>query len=110
LDETPRTSVKRFLLTPDNGFGVLVHVKILFELCPWEWIQLFNASNGCLVVSFFSSVLVQGGVHLSRTQDDSVNLVRFNDRFAMFWVRDNPLEVGITSKVFNVGACERVSQ
>jgi len=46
LSETPSTSVQGLFLAPNDGLGVGVFVEVIFELSPWEWIQLFNTGDG----------------------------------------------------------------
>lgn len=58
LGEAPSTSVERFLLGPDNGFGVRVHVEVLLQLLPREWVELLNAGESHVVNLVVGSVLM----------------------------------------------------
>lgn len=102
LDETPSTCIERFFLTPHNGLCVLVSVKVLLELLPREWVELFNASNRGVLDALIGAVLGQRGVDLTGTDYDTVDLIWLGDAFAVFWIRDNPLEVRLASEVLEV--------
>ena len=57
------------------------------------------------------AVLVEGGVDLARAEDDAVDLVRGKDgRVFVGGVGDDPLEVRLTSEVFDGGTRERVAE
>lgn len=101
LSETPCTGIKRFFLTPNNGFGIGVHVKVLFELLPWERVELFDTSEGSVLDVVVGAVFAQGGINLSCAKDNTLDVLRLVDRFAMFSIRDNPAELRVTSEFLN---------
>jgi hypothetical protein len=47
---------------------------------------------------------------LAGTENDAVNLLWISNRNAVFWVRDDPSEVGVTGELFNGGATEWMSK
>lgn len=49
LSETPGTGVERLFLSPNDGLSVGVCIKILLELLPWEWVELFNTSDSSVL-------------------------------------------------------------
>ena len=65
LGEGPGTGVKWLLLGPDDGLGVLVGVKVLLKLLPWEWSQLLNASDDGISDVVVGTVLQEGSVDLT---------------------------------------------
>lgn len=77
LREAPCTRVQWLLLTPNNSLGIRVHVEVLPELSPWEWVQLFDASNGRVleIIDIIGTMLVQRGVHLTAAKNDPINLL-----------------------------------
>jgi hypothetical protein len=101
LGKRPSTSVKRFLLTPDDGVGILVFVKVFFQLLPWERVELFDTSDGNVFDALLGTVFVKLGVDLSGTENDSVDLLWLLDGCTVRWVADDPLELRVTCKVFN---------
>lgn len=112
LREAPATRIQRLLLAPDDRFSIGVHVEVFLELCPRERIQLFNASNGGVlkVVDVARTMLVQGSVDLASAQNDPFDFLRRQDGIAMFWIRDDPLEVRVSSEVLNRGSCKWVTE
>lgn len=100
LCETPCTGVQRFLLSPDDGLGVRIHVEVLLQLLPREWVQLLDTGDRSVLVAIVGTMLVQCGVDLTRTEDHAVDLCRFVDGFPVFRVRNNPLELRFASEVF----------
>lgn len=110
LDEAPGTGVQGFFLTPHNGLGVLVGVQVLLQQCPWERIKLLDTGNGSVLDAFVGTMFVKRGIHLTRTQDDTVDLIGVVNGLAMFSLRNDPLEVRISDKVVNVGTGQRVTQ
>jgi len=48
------------------------------------------------------TMLVKGNICLTGTEDNSIDFFRFNDGLAVFRVRNDPLEMGVTSKFFNI--------
>jgi hypothetical protein len=109
LDETPRSSVQWLFLTPHDGFGVLVGVKIFLQVGPGKWVELFNARDGGVFDAFVGAVFVEGGVDLTCADDDTVDLVGLGDGFAVLGVGYNPFEIRLAREVFEAGTCERVS-
>jgi hypothetical protein len=104
LGERPCTGIKRLFLAPDNSLGVGVHIEVLLELLPWEWVQLLNTCNGSVEVFVVGPVLMQCDIYLARTEDDAVDLLSIRNGIAVLWVWDDPPEVGIASKLFDGGA------
>lgn len=101
LREGPSTSVQRLLLTPDDGLRVGVHIEVLLELLPWEGVQLLNAGDGGVLDLLAGTVLVESGVDLTCAEDDTLDLVWVVDGVAVFWVWDDPLELGILGELLN---------
>jgi len=109
LHETPRASIQRFLLTPNDVLGVWVGVEILFQLRPGERIELLNAGDGRILETVGLSVFDESGVDLSCAEDDAVNFIRFNDPLAVFLLGNDPLEIRLFGEVFDVGAGDWVA-
>jgi hypothetical protein len=101
LGEGPGTGIQGFFLAPDNCLGVGVHVQILFELLPWEGVQLFDTSECCVSDFIVGSVFVKCSVDLTRAEDDTLNALRLVNRLAVLYFRNDPTEVAFTSKFFN---------
>lgn len=101
LGKAPPTRIKRFLLAPDDILGIGVHVQVFFELGPGEGVQLLDAGDGDVFVFFGGTVFVQGDVDLAGAEDDTVDVFGLFDSFAVFGVRDDPLEVRVASEVFD---------
>lgn len=99
--KAPSTSVQRFLLSPDNCFGVRILVKILLKLLPWEWIQLFDSGNGSILVSIVGTVLVQSGVYLTRAEDDAINVGVVIDGLSVFRIWNDPLELRLARELID---------
>lgn len=101
-------------MTPDDGFCVGIRVEVLLELSPGEGVELLDTSNGSVGVVVLRTVLVQLSVHLSGTDDDTLDLVVRLDlnilTLVVRWVRDDPLEVRVSGKVLDVRARERVTE
>lgn len=93
LDETPSAGIERLLLTPHDGLRILVAVQVLLELLPGEGVELLNTRDGGVLEALVGAVLVQCSVHLAGTDDHAIDLVGFGNRFTVFWVWDDPLEV-----------------
>lgn len=110
LNERPSTGIKRLLLTPNNGLGVGVLVKILLQQLPWEWIELFNTGNGCTLDLIVGAVLVERSVDLSSTENNAVDRIWFIDGGAVLWVFDNPFKLRITSEILDGRACDRMTE
>lgn len=111
LGEAPGAGIERFLLAPDDGLGVGVLVEILPQLLPREGVQLLDARNGDVVDVVLGAVLVQRGVHLAGTENDAVNLLVGLDGAGLVGgIRDDPVELGITRELLDVGAGDGVTQ
>lgn len=76
LGKAPSTSVEGLFLRPHNGLGIGVHVEVFLELLPWEGVQLFDTGEGNVVDLVVGAVLLQGSPNLTRTENDTVNLLR----------------------------------
>jgi hypothetical protein len=112
LREAPGTSVQRLLLAPDDGLGVGVLVQVLAELLPGEGVELLDTGERDVVDLVVSTVLVQGGVDLSSTQNDTLNLLGLLDVASlMLGISNQGAEASLgAGEVLNVGASERVTQ
>ena len=97
-------------MTPDNGLGVRVHVEILLQLGPREWVQLLDTGDGDILDILVGTVLVQGGIDLTGAENDTINLIWLVDGLAVFRVWNDPLELGITCELFNRRSCERMTE
>ena len=95
LCKTPSACVQWLLLTPDDCLCVRIAVKVLLELSPWERIQLFDTSDGSIlkIVEVVCPMLVQSYVHLTRAEDNTVNLLRWSNGLPVLRIWNNPLEV-----------------
>jgi hypothetical protein len=102
LSEAPSARVQRLLLAPHNIPGVRVAVQVLLQLGPWERIELLDTSDGNIFDLVTGSVFGESGVDLSGAENDAFDLVMVLNRLTMLRIRDNPLEVRLASKVFNV--------
>jgi hypothetical protein len=111
LRETPGTSVERLFLTPHYRFGVGVRVEVLLQLCPWEWVELLDARDGCFAHTLFGAVFLERNVHLAGTEDYALDLV-VGIELAVFVtrIRDDPLEVGVAGELAERGAGEWVTK
>lgn len=110
LGERPSASVKRLFLAPNNCFRVRVHIEVLLQLLPWEGVQLLNTSDGRVGVFIVGAMLVQCDIYLAGTKDDAVDVLRVSNGITVFWVRDDPSEMGVAGKLFNGGATEWMSK
>jgi hypothetical protein len=68
---------------------------------PREGVQLFDTSDGCVFVTLGSAVFVKSGINLPSAENDAVDFIWFGDGFALLGVWDDPLELRITSELFN---------
>ena len=104
LREGPVTGIERLFLTPDNGLGVGVLVKVLLQLLPREGVELLNTGKGDIVDLVLRTVLVESGPDLTTAEDDTVNLLRSLDSTSlMLGIRNDPLEASIlTSELLNI--------
>ena len=106
LHERPCTSIEWLFLTPHNVLCVRIGIEVLLQLLPREGIQLLNARDGGILDALAFPMLDQSSVDLARADNDTVDLVVRIDRLVLvsrIW--DDPLEVAVSRKVFNVGAC-----
>lgn len=110
LDKTPCSCIQRFLLTPYNRLRVGIRIEVLLQLLPRERIQLFNTSDGGVLVPLSFTMLVKSGVHLTGTKDHTVNLFMGSDEVAVLGIGNDPAKVGVAREIFNVGSAERVSE
>lgn len=110
LHETPRSSIERLLLSPNNCLGVGVHVQVLIELRPGERVELLDAGQGNVFNLVSGTMLVQRSVYLTRAEDHTIDLIRRCNGGAVLWIRDDPAEVRAFGEVFDVGARERVAK
>jgi hypothetical protein len=102
LGEAPCTGVKRFFLTPNNGLGIGVHIEVLLQQLPWEWVQLLDTSNGGVFQIVVCAMLIQRGIDLTSAKNDTINLSGFVDGLSVFRVRNDPFELRIlTGKIFD---------
>ena len=94
LREAPCACIQRFFLSPDNGLGIGVLIKVFLELSPREGVKLFDTGDCGLVVLVLSTVFVKSDINLPRTEDDTVNLFwRSNIVSLVSWIRNDPLEM-----------------
>ena len=110
LSERPGTSIKGLLLAPNDGLGVGIHVQILLQLLPGEGVKLLDASDSGVLEAIVGTVLVQRGIDLTGTEDDAVDLLWIIDSVTVLWVRDNPLELGVSGELFYRRAGKRVTK
>lgn len=110
LGEAPGTGVQRFLLSPDDVLGVGVAVEVLLELSPGEGVQLLDTGDGGVADVVGLTVLEQCGVHLTRAEDHTFDLLGLVDSGAVSGVGDDPLEVGVASELGELRASNGVTQ
>ena len=111
LREGPCTRIKGFLLGPDDGFCVGVHVEVLLEPHPGERIELLDASDCHVFEGVVGAVLVQSHIDLARAEYYAVDLVGGGDCSSfMGGVGKDPAEAGLTNEVFDVGPGQGVAQ
>lgn len=101
LRERPGTGVKRLFLAPHDSLGVGVLVEVLLQLLPGEGVELLNTGDGSSFVALIGAVLVERGVNLAGTQDDAVDRLGVVDAVAVLWVGNYPLELRVSSELFN---------
>ena len=97
-------------MTPYNVLCIGISIKVLLELRPREWVELFDASNGYILELLACSVLGEGGVDLSGAEDNTFNLVGIFNRLAMLGIWENPLKVGNTNEILNVRPSDWMSE
>lgn len=111
LSEAPGTSIEGLLLSPDNGLGIGVLVKVLPELLPRERVKLLDAGNSDVVNLIVATVLLQSSVNLARAENDTLNLIVALDGAGLVSrIRNDPVELGITNEILNIGAGNRMTQ
>jgi hypothetical protein len=77
---------------------------------PGEGIELLDTGDGRVFDALIGTVLVESSINLSSAKDDTVNLVGVVDGVTVLWVRDDPLELGITSELLDRRAGERMAE
>ena len=110
LGVRPGTGVQGLLLAPNDVLGVGVAVQVLLQLGPGEGVQLLDTGDGGVADAVGLTVLDQRGIHLTRAQDDALDLLGGIDGSAVSVVGDDPLEVGVFAEGLNVGAGDGVTQ
>lgn len=110
LGETPGTGVQRLLLSPDDVLGVGVAVEVLLELSPGEGVQLLDTGDGSVADVVGLTVLDQSGVHLTRAENHTLNLLGLVNGGAVSGVGDDPLEVRVASELGEIRASNGVTQ
>jgi len=101
LRKAPCTSVKWFLLRPDNVLSVRIHVKVLPQLRPGKGVELLNTRDGGIGDLLLGAVPVQRGVDLACAQDYTFDLLGcVDDVLLVRWIPDDPLEVAFTCEIF----------
>lgn len=76
LRKRPSSSVQRLLLSPDDGLGVGIAVKILLKKLPREGIELLDTNDGSVGNVVVGAVLVQSSIDLTGTKNDALDLDR----------------------------------
>lgn len=114
LRETPSTGVQWLFLAPNDGLGIRIRVQVFLQLGPGEGVELFDTGNSGLGQLVLDAVFVEGGVDLTRAEDDAVNLFLGGEldvvAWLVGWVGDDPLEVRFAGEVLDIGAGERVTK
>jgi hypothetical protein len=110
LGVRPGTGVEGLLLTPDNVLGVGVAVKVLLQLSPGEGVQLLNTGDGGVADTVGFTVLNEGGVNLTRAENNTFDLLGLVNGGTVTLLGDDPLEVRITAQGLNVGTGNGVTQ
>src|SRR5207248_10341996 len=87
-----------------------ITIQVLLKLCPWERVQLLNTSDCCILDPLGFTVLDESSVHLSSTQDDTIDLIRLLDRCAVTCLGNDTLELRVFQELFDVRASERVAE
>lgn len=77
---------------------------------PGEGIELLDTGDGRVFDALIGTVLVESSINLSSAKDDTVDLVGVIDGVTVLWVRDDPLELGITSELLDRRAGERMAE
>jgi hypothetical protein len=101
LRERPGAGVERLFLAPYYGLGVGVLVEVFFQLLPREGVKLFDARDGCVFDVVVGAVPVESDVDLTCAEDDALDLFGVVDAVSVLGVRDDPLELRVTSEFFN---------
>ena len=78
-----------------------VCVEVLLQQLPRERIQLFDTSDGCVLVALVGTVLVECSVDLTSAENDTVDFIRFSNSLTMLRVWDDPLELRFASEFLN---------
>lgn len=61
---------------------------------------MLNSCDGSIGEVVVGAVLVESGVDLTGTEDDTIDFRWFSDRFAVFSVLDDPFEAGVSDEIF----------
>lgn len=114
LRERPGARIQRLLLAPNDRLCIRVAVEVLFQLRPWEWVELLDTGDGGVGQVVLLAVFEESGEDLAGAEDDAVDLVvRVELEFGVFFVggvRDDPLEVTVASEVLDWRASQWVTQ
>lgn len=110
LGKAPGTGVQRLLLSPDDVLGVGVAVEVLLELSPGEGVQLLDTGDGGVADVVGFTVLDQGGVHLTRAENHTLDLLGLVNGGAVSGVGDDPLEVRVARELGELRASNGVTQ
>lgn len=112
LSKAPSTGVEGLFLSPDNRLGVGVAIEVLLELLPREGVKLLETGDGDVVDLVVGTVLVQGGVDLTRADDDTVDLLTGLDgALLVLRVFDEGAELSVLAdEVLNARAGKRVTE
>jgi hypothetical protein len=110
LREGPRAGIKRLLLAPDDRLGIGVAVEVLLHLLPWERVELLNARDRRVGDLLLGTMLDQRRVHLSGTQDHSLDVGGLGDRGAVLGVRNDPAELRLAGELLDGGTGDWVAE
>lgn len=71
---------------------------------------MLDASDSGVLEAIVGTVLVQRGIDLTGTEDDAIDLLWIIDSVTVLWIRDNPLELGVSGELFYRRAGKRVTK
>ena len=71
---------------------------------------MLNAGNGRVLDALISAMLMKSGVDLTSAENDTLDLVWLGDSVAMLRVRDDPLELRVTSEFLDTRASNGVTE
>jgi len=109
-DIRPRAHVLRLLLAPDQAGVAAVGVGDFGEAVAMQRVELLDADDRGIGDLVLLAVVEEVVVDLARAEDDAVDFVGFDNRFAVFRVGNDPLEVRLFCEVFDIGAGNWVSE